>query len=102
MKIGHWPSGFRCRVSGVSSEKARASLKPDTRHLKPMLREGFSTPDNVQKKDLFFNHVTRSGIGGGLMKIAISSSGANLDEQVDPGFGCCRCFIVIDPATENF
>ena len=36
------------------------------------------------------------------MKIAISSSGANLDEHVDPGFGCCRCFIVIDPATEVF
>jgi len=48
------------QVSGVSSEKARASLKPDTRHLKPVLREGFTTPDNVQKKDLFFNHVTRS------------------------------------------
>jgi len=29
MKIGHLPSGFRCRVSGVSSEKARVSLKPD-------------------------------------------------------------------------
>jgi len=25
-----------------------------------MLREGFTTPDNVQKKDLFFYHVTRS------------------------------------------
>ena len=25
-----------------------------------MLREGFTTPDNVPKKDLFFNHVTRS------------------------------------------
>ena len=60
MKTGHWPSGFGCRVSAVSSEKARAILKPDTRHLKPMLREGFTTPDNVQKKDLFFNHVTRS------------------------------------------
>ena len=48
------------QVSGVSSEKARANLKPDTRHLKPMLREGFTTPDNVPKKDLFFNHVTRS------------------------------------------
>jgi len=53
MKIGHWHSGFRCRVSGVSSEKARTSLKP-------MLRKGFTTPDNVQKKDLFFNHITRS------------------------------------------
>jgi hypothetical protein len=27
--------GFRCRVSGVSSRKVRAGLKPDTRHLKP-------------------------------------------------------------------
>jgi len=25
-----------------------------------MFREGFTTPDNVQKKDLFFNDVTRS------------------------------------------
>jgi len=47
MEIGHWHSGFRCRVSGVSSKKARAGLKP-------MLREGFTTPDNTQKKDLFF------------------------------------------------
>jgi len=46
-------SGFRCRVSGVSNENARAALKPDTRHLKPMLGEGFTTPDNVQKKELF-------------------------------------------------
>ena len=43
----------RCKVSGVSSEKVRASLKPDTRHLKPMLREGFTTTDNVQKKTCF-------------------------------------------------
>jgi len=35
-------SSFRCQVSGVSSKKARASLKPDTRHLKPMLRKGFT------------------------------------------------------------
>ena len=76
MKIGHWPSGFRCRVSGVSSEKARASLKPDARHLKPMLREGFTTPDNVQKKDLFFNHVTRSEIG-----LFTSSSYFNIAEK---------------------
>jgi len=47
-------------VSGVNSEKARTSLKPETRHLKPMLREGFTMPDNIQKKDLFFNDVTRS------------------------------------------
>jgi hypothetical protein len=53
MKIGHWQPGFRFQVSGVSREKARASLKPDTRHLKPMLGEGFITPDNVQKKELF-------------------------------------------------
>jgi predicted Fe-Mo cluster-binding NifX family protein len=36
------------------------------------------------------------------MKIAISSSGANLDEPIDPGFGCCRCFIVVDPETESY
>ena len=30
MKIGHRPSGFGFRVSGVSSEKARTSLTPDT------------------------------------------------------------------------
>jgi hypothetical protein len=31
----------------------RAGLKPDTRHLKPILRKGFNTHDNVQKKELF-------------------------------------------------
>jgi len=47
-------SSFRCQVSGVSSKKARASLKPDTRHLKPMLRKGSTWPDNVQKKRPIF------------------------------------------------
>jgi hypothetical protein len=46
MKIGHWHSG-------VSSENARAGLKPDTRNLNPRLGEGFITPDNVHKKELF-------------------------------------------------
>ncbi|MBW1940276.1 MAG: NifB/NifX family molybdenum-iron cluster-binding protein [Deltaproteobacteria bacterium] len=36
------------------------------------------------------------------MKIAISSSGANLDARVDPRFGRCRCFVIIDPATQAF
>jgi len=36
------------------------------------------------------------------MKIAISSSGENLDAQVDPRFGRCRCFVIIDPATQAF
>ena len=44
----NWTLAIRCQVSGVSREKAKASLKPDTRHLKPILREGFITPDNVQ------------------------------------------------------
>ncbi len=47
MKIGHWHSG-------VSSENVRASLRPETRNLKPMLGEGFTTPDNVQKKRAIF------------------------------------------------
>jgi hypothetical protein len=44
------------QCSGVSSENARAGLKPDppaAEHLKPMLGEGFTTPDNVQKKEVF-------------------------------------------------
>jgi len=49
----NWTLALRFQVSGVSSEKARASLKPDTRHLKTMLREGFTTPNNVQKKTVF-------------------------------------------------
>jgi hypothetical protein len=47
MKIGN-------RQAGVSSENARAGLKPETRNLKPMLGEGFTTPDNVQKKGAIF------------------------------------------------
>ena len=41
------------QVSGVSSKKARTGLKPDTRHLKPILQEAFTTPDKVQKKSIF-------------------------------------------------
>jgi hypothetical protein len=40
-------------LPGVSSKKVRAGLKPDTRHLKPILRKGFTASDNVQKKELF-------------------------------------------------
>jgi predicted Fe-Mo cluster-binding NifX family protein len=36
------------------------------------------------------------------MKIAISSTGRDLDAQVDARFGRCPCFIVVDPATEDF
>jgi hypothetical protein len=49
----NWSLPLRFQVSGVSREKARAGLKPDTRNLKPMLGEGFITPDNVQKKTIF-------------------------------------------------
>jgi hypothetical protein len=49
----NWTLVLRFQVPGVSSKKARAGLKPDTRHLKPMLREGFTTSDNVQKKTYF-------------------------------------------------
>ena len=33
------------------------------------------------------------------MKIAISSTGSSLDDQVDPRFGRCACFIIIDSET---
>ncbi len=36
------------------------------------------------------------------MKAAISSSGKNLDSQIDPRFGRCRYFIICDTDTMNF
>ena len=36
------------------------------------------------------------------MKIAISSTGPNLDDAVESRFGRCACFIVIDPDTMAF
>ena len=44
---------LRSLMQGVRLENARAGLKPDTRHLKPMLAEGSIAPDYVQKKELF-------------------------------------------------
>ena len=36
------------------------------------------------------------------MKIAISATGKNLDAEVDPRFGRCQYFIIIDPETMQF
>ncbi len=36
------------------------------------------------------------------MKIAISSSGKNLDSALDPRFGRCAWFVVIDPADMSY
>ena len=36
------------------------------------------------------------------MKIAISSSGKTLDSPIDPRFGRCACFLVIDPADMHY
>lgn len=36
------------------------------------------------------------------MKIAVSSTGTDLNAQVDPRFGRCQHFIVIDPDTMEF
>ena len=36
------------------------------------------------------------------MKIAVSATGLDLDAQVDPRFGRCQCFIIIDPDTMQF
>ena len=36
------------------------------------------------------------------MKIAVSAAGTSLDDQVDPRFGRCQNFIIIDPDTMEF
>jgi len=36
------------------------------------------------------------------MKIAISATGATLDAEVDPRFGRCQYFIIVDPETMQF
>jgi predicted Fe-Mo cluster-binding NifX family protein len=36
------------------------------------------------------------------MKIAISSSGKELEAQLDPRFGRCRYFLIVDPGTLEF
>ncbi|MFC1918514.1 NifB/NifX family molybdenum-iron cluster-binding protein [Chloroflexota bacterium] len=36
------------------------------------------------------------------MKIAVSASGPGLDAEVDPRFGRCQHFIIIDPNTMEF
>jgi predicted Fe-Mo cluster-binding NifX family protein len=33
------------------------------------------------------------------MKIAISATAANLDADIDPRFGRCQYFLIVDPAT---
>ena len=36
------------------------------------------------------------------MRIAVSASGSSLDAEVDPRFGRCQYFIIIDPDTMQF
>jgi predicted Fe-Mo cluster-binding NifX family protein len=36
------------------------------------------------------------------MKVAISATGPNLDAEVDPRFGRCQYFIIVDPETMEF
>ena len=36
------------------------------------------------------------------MKIAVSATSPSLDAEVDPRFGRCQCFIIVDPETMEF
>ena len=36
------------------------------------------------------------------MKLAVSSSGKTLDSALDPRFGRCACFLIVDPADMSF
>ncbi len=36
------------------------------------------------------------------MKICVTAQGNNLDTQVDPRFGRCQYFIIVDPETQEF
>jgi len=36
------------------------------------------------------------------VKIAVSTNGRDLDSQIDPAFGRCRYFIVLEPVTLSF
>ena len=36
------------------------------------------------------------------MKIAITANGSTLDADIDPRFGRCQYFIIVDPATMQF
>ena len=40
--------------------------------------------------------------GGNIMKICITSQGNNLDSLVDPRFGRCPYFIIVDPQTLEY
>jgi hypothetical protein len=44
------------KVSGVRNENAGAGLKPETRHLKPMLGEVSITPDRIKRSNYKVNY----------------------------------------------
>jgi hypothetical protein len=61
---------------------------------------GCATIAEMQTTDGCFRALPSSSEGkGNIMKIAVSSTGPDLFDLVDPRFGRCRFYIVCDPDT---
>jgi predicted Fe-Mo cluster-binding NifX family protein len=62
----------------------------------PVSKAGLWRTGSQKRRNLFNREEVK------VMKIAIASSGKTLESQVDPRFGRCPYFLIIDSETEDF